>query len=146
MSLLEIESAVQGLTLDQLFSIYINYIKTPIIHTRTIYDSDGKSYPYACIHESLICLLPRTEYEINGEKLNVQHRIFDDIHEVLSSTDVCDNINTFQTAVIKLYNIFETVKTGHPKFDNKMREISERLRRKLLSHHIHNENHYNKQY
>jgi hypothetical protein len=134
MSYLEIESAVQGLTLDQLFEIYIDYIETPIIHTRTIYDSDGVPYPYACIHESLICLLPRTEYEINGETLNVQHRIFDDIHEILRSADGCNNINTIQMAVVKLYNIFETVKTGHPKFDNKMREIGAKLRNKLISY------------
>jgi hypothetical protein len=142
MSQLEIESAVQGLTLDRLFEIYIDYVETPIIHTKTIYDSDGVPYPYACIHESLICLLPRTEYEINEETFNVQHRIFDDIHELLRVGDGCDNMDTLRMTVIKLYNIFETVKTGHPKFDNKMREIGAKLRNKLFSHHEYNKNRY----
>ena len=133
MSPSEIETMIQGLDRDQTTEIYDHYIEDQLIHDRITYNSDGSSERDACIHESLIDLLPKTEYEVNGKTVSVRHKIFDDMYNALIDEDHWDNFDEIRTSINKFYTIFTTVKTGYPKFDNKMRALGEKMRNKIIS-------------
>jgi hypothetical protein len=124
---------IKRLTLDQTTEVYKYYVKGQIFHTRTTYDSESNPDSDLYVHENLMDLLPTTEYEINGIDMSFRHRIFDNMEDALPFIDELENIGKIKKAILVSYNIFTTAKTGHPKFDNKMRKIGDKLRNKLLS-------------
>jgi hypothetical protein len=125
---------IQSLTPDQTTEIYDHYIEDQLIHHRTTYNYDGSSELSGCIHENLIDLLPKTEYELNGKTMRMEHRIFDDMYNALVDEDQSFDFDAIRTSITNFYNMFTTVKTGYPKFDNKMRELGKKLRNKLISY------------
>lgn len=127
----EYKIIIKKLSSDQVNEVYKYYVKDQIFHTYTTYDSNGKSDSDLYVHESLMNLLPMTEYEVDGNKRCVWHRIFDEIENAFPEDR--DNINKIKKSVLELYIIFTSVKTGYPKFDNKMREIANRMYNKSLS-------------
>jgi len=122
---------IESLTLDQTIEIYKYYVKGQIFHTRTTYDSESNPDSNLYAHDNLVNLLPSTDYKVNGIHECIWHRIFDDLENALPN-DI-NNIVETKNSVLQLYYIFNTVDTGHPKFDNKMRKIGDKLRNKLLS-------------
>lgn len=140
-----IESMIQSLTPDQTTEIYDHYIEDQLVHDRTTYNSDGSSESDACIHESLIDLLPKTEYEVNGKTVSVRHKIFDEMYERLIYEEECFDFDAIRTSITNFYNMFTTVKTGYPKFDNKMRALGEKIRLLVFAYHTNNKNNDAKQ-
>lgn len=140
-----IESMIQSLTPDQTTEIYDHYIEDQLVHDRTTYDSNGLSERDACIHESLIYLLPKTEYSVLGKTVSVRHKIFDDMYERLIYEEESFDFDAIRTSITNFYNMFTTVKTGYPKFDNKMRELGEKIRLLVFAYHTNNKNNDAKQ-
>jgi len=133
MSHKEFKAIIKQLSSDQVKEIYKYYTKDQIFHTYTTYDSDGNPDSDLYVHENLMKLLPIAVYKVNGEKRMVRHRIFDEIEDALPFLEDRDNVNKIKVSVLDLYAIFKTVKTGYPKFDNKMREIAKQIYNKSTS-------------
>ena len=133
MSHKEFKAIIKQLSSDQVKEIYKYYAKDQIFHTYTTYDSDGTPDSDLYVHENLMNLLPTTEYEVNEVKCRIRHRIFDEIEDALPFLEDRYNVNKIKESILDLYIIFATVKTGYPKFDNKMREIANRIYNKSTS-------------
>lgn len=133
MSHKEFKAIIKQLSSDQVKEIYKYYAKDQIFHTYTTYDSDGNPDSDLYVHENLMNLLLTTKYEINEKKCCMRHRIFDEIEDTLPFIENSNDVNKIKESVLELYIIFTSVKTGYPKFDNKMREIANRIYNKSTS-------------
>jgi len=127
------KAIIKQLSSDQVKEIYKYYTKDQIFHTYTTYDSDGNPDSDLYVHESLLNLLPITVYKVNEVKCCMRHRIFDEIEDTLPFLEDSNDIDKIKVSVLDLYAIFKTVKTGYPKFDNKMREIAKQIYNKSTS-------------